>query len=304
MCYNDGQIAEKLRRRRSGLLEKLGVALADPSGGLSFLARGDSSCDTDAQPPVWVDGNSLRKFLACKPEKESLVSYQHAHVLRHKHLLCKHNTGLHPRIARHGKLLPRPVYDVFVEILRDEIESSNPDIKLSDDDNDCIVSPLGNLYCGECVAEYRDDLKHKLKTVKRLKQLNEDLLLASKNRVELDSGSDSDDEELLYCVSSRFITEFRKFVGNTLRALEESLVQPTSSKLPIQQGSASLCEGLDALDLSPFEFHVVKRDAAPITSMPYLGGVDPTVNVHITCMYHCVFLAARNFWISPFLYSL
>ena len=159
MCLNDGKVARRLLRRRVGLMNKLSEKLSSPNGGIAFDRRssvpaGDPPHLAEPKQPVWVDGEVLRRFLSCDKTENSFAVPASGPLLRHKHLLCEHGNGLHPRVARRGKLLPRPLYDVLVSLMLGEQcmingEDHQVAVSLFDEDivNDCIITPEQNMYC-------------------------------------------------------------------------------------------------------------------------------------------------------------
>lgn len=198
---------------------------------------------TEATPKpsnaVWVDGASLRRYLASGTE---LI-----HLTRTP--LCPHHMGLHPRVARKGKLLPMPLYRALIELSQKEQLSEEKEISGVDV---APIIPNKNLRCELCSSGYVRDLKAKKDLVELLVALQDDLnpRVSSSRKI---SGA-------TFFVSRRFITKFREIVGAVVKTIKNF------DKMP---------EGLDGVDLSPFSNASSSHETSPT--------IDAFVNTSILC---------------------
>jgi hypothetical protein len=243
--------------------------------------------------PVWVDGEALRQFLSCDETDRSSIIPSSGPLLKHKHFLCEHQTGLHPRIARRGKLLPRAIYNAYVSLLLEERLRSNGDAlvdteevkQLDDIDvNDCVITPECNMYCKSCADSYRDELRDKKETVYRLVCLSRELdqkksliSLEPSDEDSLEENSEVDESDFL--VSSKFITRFRTRVSNLVKSIMASVLQSQLTTPGI--GNNTLCAGLDTVNLSDFGLDTAATDSRSTSSSK--EELDCFVNSIITC---------------------
>jgi hypothetical protein len=141
LCLDDAKVWHHLNRRRNDILKGVIPSVFAPSG--------------DAGSCVWVDAEELRRFFSCRELYRDCVIGLHALPLQYKRLLCTHPTpGLHPRVARKGKLLPTDVYCAFESLLRTELKSETFV-------SDCTIT-LSNVFCTECSEGYRLELYKKV----------------------------------------------------------------------------------------------------------------------------------------------
>jgi hypothetical protein len=113
--------------------------------------------DSDADDFVWVHADVFRRFVSCKDRMEDdfVQTDQFGTILKHNKFLCSHrNPGIHPFHAREGKLLPRRLYQFYVSTLEAE-QLADQGITLQNTVNDCVVTRTQNLFCQECVDQYR-----------------------------------------------------------------------------------------------------------------------------------------------------
>ena len=273
-----------------------GALSTSPSSGDNNV-RCTSEKRTD-EFPIWVNSDPLRKFLSCGIELDRHL-HGHGPLLRHKHLLCEHD-GLHPRVARRGKLLPRPMYDAYVSLLEGERNllrkqrGSPPgvpdDEANSDQTNDCVITPDTHLFCKECSRSYRSELAHKLEFIKCLKMVFEDL----DTKMEDCSLEYDEDEEPLSCpedgfayaISKQFVTKFRKEVTATLKTLANFVEGATLSFADDGSVKSVISEGLDAVDISVFQFDKSDAIVGPkekAKSTKEEDKLDSRVNTAISC---------------------
>jgi hypothetical protein len=270
MCLADGSRAARLQRRRNLLRQFI---VSEP-------------LQISAEPPVWVEGELLRKFFSCSDGLEAALSGE-LPMLRHKHLLCHHESpGLHPRIARKGKLLPRTVYNHYIHLLaseRAELEDNTARLHFYENDAaDCVITPESGLYCKECSEAYTSELALKLQWVKKLKFLNDELD-PKKDESPFDASTSEEAQfHYTYAVSRRFISKFRAQVGSLLRSVEDAHKKGDNT--------ASVLEGLDGADLSWLErFH---DDSWLANHGDDEKVLDPLVNGNITCKSALLLLAS------------
>jgi hypothetical protein len=246
--------------------------------------------------PVWVDGAPLRAFVCCSKELDQHLS-DSGPLLRHKHLLCNHG-GLHPRTARRGKLLPRPIYDAYVLILQGERALLRQGLGETDADmeemNDCLVTRDSHMHCQECSKTYQDELSKKLCLVKDLKFLYEELDPKADDFFSEYQEGDlpaSPEDEYAYAISKGTITKFRRAVVVMMKTLHNMDDGTTPQENGSQGTRTVVYEGLDALDTSMFEFESAAEDGK---RKPSLSGssiheadkLDEEVNGIITCKFH------------------
>ena len=258
-------------------------------GQLSDVLRKNSNAKSTS-PPVWVNGKVLLPFLSCLDGMDGVL--QQSPLLQHRDLVCSHGKGgLHPRVARSGKLLPRYIYDIIESLLRDEKEqivpSSNEETngdKIGDI-TDLVISPGSSLFCPECVESYRHELAAKERALSLVLSLHEDL----------DGKSNDFDPKALpvgkdvFAVSRNFVTVFMKHAERVMKEASSPQV---------------VCEGIDLLDLSflpAFQSEVKveetslssasdcmiiekeKEEVATETVPPVGEPIDPKVNGKISC---------------------
>lgn len=239
---------------------------------------GNESCSPEADAPVWVEADILRRFFSCnKAELGSIISTS-GPLLKHKHLLCEHEAGLHPRTARRGKFLPRPLYNALVSLMLGERRMLNgEDESTSEFDadtvNDCIITPDQNMYCEICAESYKAELRQKIDSLVRLRQLSQDLdSRANKIEIDEDSSDESDENKTIFLVSSKFATKFRGRVAAIMKTVAATSLQSQAQGKKNGSGKAeTYCGGLDSIDLFDFD---------PSSSSDEL---DRFVNSAITC---------------------
>ena len=283
---------DRLQRRKQEIERLLFTALSCNTSSSTGSSQGSKK--SNSSEPVWVSGNILFQFLSCLDGMDSL--FRSRPMLQNRELLCEHGSGgLHPRVARSGKLLPRKIYDAMVTLLRDEqsyfsdgTEAGKKGKKGLDTDaiNDCVISPCSNLFCIECVQTYREHLAEKERSLALVLKLYD----AFENKINDFDPKTFPEEQEIYAVSKNFITVFKKHADKTMKeALNPKVV----------------CEGIDSLDLSYLPgFSSVessndetaetktnqakeeKEQSAETTEAGVAGGaepLDPSVNGKITC---------------------
>ena len=271
-------------------------------GQLFDVLRKNSKAKSTS-PPVWVNGKVLLPFLSCLDGMD--VVLQQKPLLQNRDLVCSHGKGgLHPRVARSGKLLPRYIYDIIESLLHDEKEqiiasSSNEEAKGTAkrgkqrsgggqqnkivDTTDLAISPDSSLFCPECVESYRLELAAKERALSLVLSLHEDL----------DGKCNDFDPKALpegqniFAVSRNFVTVFKKHAERVMKEASSPQV---------------VCEGIDLLDLSflpTFQSEVkveetslssasdcmiIEKEKVATETVPPVGEpLDPKVNGKISC---------------------
>lgn len=261
---------DRLERRKREIESRLFDALSETNGMDKTSA------------PVWVEGSVLLRFFSCLDGMENM--FKKHPLLHYRKLLCSHgNGGLHPRVAKGGKMLPRNVYDIIVSLLREEqtqfrsengtqdsaASRENPECGISD----CIIAPSSHLFCHECVESYRGELANRERSLSLVLKLYDAL---DGKTVDFETKSLPVGQDI-YAISRHFVTTFKK--------LAERVMKETMSPQVI-------CEGIDLLDLS---FLPAFSSDAPVLVKPEATGeageattgvgesLDPLVNGKITC---------------------
>jgi hypothetical protein len=204
---------------------------------------------------VWVEADFLRRFLSCDNDLDQRLRSS-GPLLRHKSLLCEH-TGLHPRVARRGKLLSKSGYDAYVSLLKGERALMREECETAMEETDIIDSETeitaANMFCSKCSRVYRDQLEKKLNLLQNIKALydaldtlNDDSPLAYEDGEEPDGPA----EDYAYVVSRQSVTKYRKVVAALMKTLSKL---DDGAPLGATSGDPVIFEGLDALDISPFE---------------------------------------------------
>jgi hypothetical protein len=234
LCTDDGIATSRLNKRREAISGTMFPSLA------AFQL-------TNPADLVWVDTLFLQQFVACSDHRLYFDESQNCSILQHRKYLCAHkNPGLHPRIARRGKLLTRQSYDAYIVALNEERLVCNGANSTCDDlpMNDCVIVPVDNLVCPECTLEYRSELSNKLQLAEGILSIYHDL--DQKERkfsviLDPDESLGYDQDGYAYIVSRKFATWFRNKVARFMKH-NASLVSAESAS-----------GGLDLVDFSEFE---------------------------------------------------
>lgn len=227
-------------------------------------------------------------------------------LLQHRDLICSHGQGgLHPRVARSGKLLPRHIYDTVVSLLSDEkhqlaLKSNGEEAKSSakrgkrrsgggrdksDEAADLIIAPDASLFCSECVETYRKELVAKERALSLVLSLHEDF---DGKRNDLDPKSLPQGQDI-FAVSRHFVTVFKKHAERVMKEASSPRV---------------VCEGIDLLDLSflpsfrtrkeakmeenvlpsASDCMIIEKEDSMADAAPHVGeALDPQINGKISC---------------------
>jgi hypothetical protein len=260
MCLEDASAADRLEQRRETFRE----------------AMVPEMFDSNPDDFVWVHADVLRRFVSCKDRLEDEFDHtgQYGTILRHHQFLCSHEKpGIHPFHAREGKLLPKRLYELYVSTLEAE-QLADQGIALHNVVNDCVVTRTQNLYCQECVDQYRSRNARVLDHLKNLKYLWE-ALEPKENDVQLhripDKVGETDEDSFVYAVSRKFITRLRSAFVRLMKKVGSQYT--TGVNIP---------GGVDVLDLSEF---LSGSDSGN-------DGLDPYVNQNLACEHGN--LAMRN----------
>lgn len=257
----------------------------------SFFQNDVVDTSSSNEPCIWVEGSTLRRFFSCTDPMDDLLS-SHKPILRHKELLCKHGSGLHPRVARCGKLLSLGQYKVYLKLLQSERKENlqtinGSEIKTLGTDTVCdlMINRESCLYCSECAHEYKKEIKEKLTSYCRLVILEETLHPDVDNSSVLTQNSD------VFAISRSFATAFRKWAT---KKLKQSL-STKSCKKKLGRAIAPV-DGIDHYDqtyLSPgaIDSEVVKKSNDK-------DALDPYINSKIVCEYRMYLLLLNNIYIS------
>ena len=255
------------------------------SGGSSGLACTDAGAPLQPQSPAITQATSPSQL---------------APLLRHRHLLCKHGVGLHPQVARKGKLLSRDMYDAYVSLLvseREELLREKGVVVVTSDCggfilggekggsdcvNDCVITPDSNLYCRECACTYRAEVECKIRAMELIVELH-DALEGCDNNVNLVSACEreSEDDGHIYAISRSFISGFRKYATRKMKEATVAAGQSSSVKRgkkssdsgdsPGSRQSFSVFdEGIDLLDLD---------DIPSVCTLSFLSNSSEVENV-------------------------
>ena len=268
-CIKDSEAADRLRRRRDGILNDL----FSTDRPLELLY------DNVDPPPVWVPGAFLRRFFSCSDRfEDDLAKDIVGDVIKTGDSLCEHGqVGIHPRSARRGKLLPRVVYETIVASLYEERESLLADqVKVSDERQDgFVVSPSESMFCQECVDEFCLNVRPKLELLEDLLFLFEELDTKSDDAsIEYETGTvfGCEKEKFVYIVARRFCTALKdhiKLIMKNVTAVDAESFPVEEKLLPVFE---SIAEGIEAIDMKDLE----------VTEN---SNVDKYVNSLVTCKF-------------------
>jgi hypothetical protein len=248
LCLNDGKVADRLRRRRLGLASLL-VGCFDPreTGEIALQLEGDQTEN------VWTDGEAFHTFLGGRDSDNmfsSSISPQ----------LCEHEVGLHPRVARTGKVLSLAAFNGYISLQRGEHMFIG---KSTDSPEPAAMKKATTLFvkdvtCEKCCVAYQAEIQAKLDLLTHLKDLNDEL--DPKREIEMDGA------DYVFAISGKFITKFRNRVNELLK------------KLDCQETALN---GLESIDMSEFLVN------ATVTNQSDTACIwDNRVNSAISCKRH------------------
>jgi hypothetical protein len=286
MCLADAQVSERLNRRKAGIRKYM-------LPNAQSLVRSKSA--SAGEIGAWVSTDFLRRYLECRadPELDSLLDSL-SPVLKNSSFLCEHKC-LSPKVARTGKLLPTPLYNSLISLLRgeraslcqefDEVEIEKFEIE------ECKITPTSNLICQECSTTHRDQLVEKLELLRAAKDLNDALDTKTADAaVDFKEGDEpkSDEEMNVYVLSRQTATKFRRCVAAVMKSVSKC---EGGGKLEntLSMNQTSIYEGLGAIDIS-----FLAQNTLPVNGSDKLAATKPSsnsdvldkfFNTNITCKY-------------------
>lgn len=276
MCLDDGKAAGRLERRRERIRTEM-----FPNLLTCQLSNPDDF--------VWVNTAQLLRYVSCDDRMQDLLECRNGRtLLQHHELLCSHEPqGLHPRVARKGKLLPKAAYESYLAGLREEQRAVLGPAAVDENtvSSDCLILPTEHLICVECCRDYESEIAQKLEKVKAIKHLFDLLETKELESFKLDLGMNETwgnaCDRYAYTVSKRFITEFRKQVSGLMKktataAAEAKACEFESSLVSLLAENVN--EGLDGLDLSDFEKRVFGDGPEAVREVAV-----PNSNITCTC---------------------
>ena len=201
----------------------------------------------------WIDGFQLRKFLSCSKYHHHDMDVEVrrlANPIHQSHHMCSHG-GMHPRIARRGKLLTKQMCDALTSILVDECKDNLFHYYFS-------TSPVSTLWCETCAIDYKKEIKQKYDILTALLEIFGKLDSFSNH-----SSADTDTFIGLYLVSAKFLSDMKRYI---MKIIREIIKNPC-----IQE------EGIDKVSFDEIlnSKYVLESGGVPI--------MDPFVNSRITC---------------------
>jgi hypothetical protein len=234
---------------------------------------------------AWVDGDALKKFLACDRSLDDRLRSSEP-IVCPKSLLCPHDR-LHPRVARRGKLLLKPLFDAYVALLEGErkLLCETGPAENESDVVGCVITPSENLLCDPCSGTYANELVTKLEFVRNVKALY--FAVLDENAGFCFSAED----EYVYAVVKTSISKFRTLAEDLMKSVktfDEGGVPAGSS---VKDSVHLTFNGIDDIDISSFP-----NCSAPFgdaeNSKSKTGSDDDELeelNRKITCKYvpHC-----------------
>ena len=262
MHLQNQRVQGRLNRRRSGIVQ---------------LLLPNLSCEVSSNsnaPHVWVQGSTLRRFFSCTDAMDDLLSSGDKPILRHRQLLCQHGKGLHPRVARKGKMLSSTQYQIYSDLLQMEREEAlhgqggdAPSAAVCD----LVIDRETCLRCDECVLEYQNELKKKVETFSVLALLYESL------DPSMDNVFPTSENEQVCALSTSFATNFRKFAVKKLKlaAGTKSCLTSVSHNAPV--------DGIDHFDVSDMSPLASSSEVEVVTKSSDKDEIDPWVNTKIAC---------------------
>ena len=256
----------------------------------SLLMQQDGQRQDDNEPYFWVDGKTLRQFLACDRNLDDKLRSNEP-IICPKSLLCPHGC-LHPRNARRGKLLRKSLYDSYVSLLAGErkLLSVTSEVKESDVIG-CVITSKERMTCDDCSKPYCNELSKKMEVMRNVNELYVDILDettdATKNG-KVDPSTDNTEEEYSFIVARSTITKFKKLVVDSMKSVadfKKGAYLDSSCDAIYSRGSLIL-NGIDDLDISSFPGSPTFVDCAEAQdsgSTCTRDSIDEKFNSKMTC---------------------
>ena len=262
----------------------------DPS---SILLQ-EGQVKEDKEPYFWVDGKTLRQFVACDRSLDDKLSSGEA-IISPMSLLCSHNR-LHPRTARNGKLLRKSVYDAYVSLLSAERKylSATSEIK----ESDVVGHPFtlsGDITCEDCSKSYRKDLGEKLEFLRNIYDVYSDIIDETKDAMtslKNDYAEKAVEENYAFVVARSTITKFKKLVVDLMKSVADfgkGCNLDISSVLSDRKRNF-VFDGIDDLDLSSFLGSQTCATENKSKSSGTNDAIDEKWNSKITCKSRTCFI--------------
>ena len=264
----DNESAERLKKRRENILNEL----FSPNRPLEVLL------DHADPPPVWVPAEFLRRFFSCTDPFETELRHDVVgDVIKAGEALCEHGQrGLHPRIARKGKLLPRVMYETIVGSLCEERAAllSNEGVQNGEERQDgFVVSPSENMFCQECVDEFHLNTRPKLDLLEDFLFLYDELDTKSDDaQTDYEAGTvfKCEGEKCVYLVARKFCSTLRDHIKQIMKKVSQADADSFPSDDKLLPNFECVAEGIEALDM---------KDLAPAN----IPEIDKFVNTAVTC---------------------
>jgi hypothetical protein len=241
----------------------------------------------------WVDGDIFRRFLECTPDLDDHLRSRKALVCPES-LLCSHG-GLHPSIARGGKLLRKDLYNAYVSLLTGERKllcDTGADSNASDVVGR-VIEASTDLFCTKCSTSYQSALSKKLQYVKDVKDLyfaleEERGTAAQYSQLYYNASSEGcPEEQYAYVLSRSSTTSFKKKATALMKSFagfdEGGQIDRSSSS----SSTAPLC-GLDELDIESFFVGSSASSSTQCRELPEsttTNEIEKKFNDNITCKY-------------------
>ena len=254
LCIHDGKVANHLRRRKLGLQSILSASfMSDVTGEIEM--RMITECQDDKEM-VWIDGKALRRFFGDEYGDEhcsdKIVSP-----------ICEHHCGLHPRVARKGKIFPLSIFHRITALQREEsvyMESRNDHSRAATmGDHKTIF--VKDIICKECCISYTAELHLKLALLRQIKELYDEL----DPKRETTTADTCESDESVFAIAGKFITRFRNRVYDLLKDIDCPETE---------------LEGLESIDISDFLPEISIQRARLSDEL------DRRVNSDILCKYY------------------
>eukprot|EP00977_Amphora_coffeiformis_P027969 scaffold34674_cov171-Amphora_coffeaeformis.AAC.10 len=272
-CIKNREAAERLKKRREDILNEL----FRPDRPFEALV------DHMDPPPVWVPGDFLRRFFSCtdpfEVEFETLGCDVVEDLIKSSENLCHHSQkGLHPRVARKGKLLPRVMYETILGSLFEEKAAILPDEMNDDDPHGFVVTPSENIFCQECVDEFHLDIRPKLDLLEDYVFLYEELDTKSEDApIQYEAGTVfvCEEDKYVYLVARKFCSALRDHIKQIMKKVAPA----DAESIPIDENLLpqyeTIAEGLETIEMKDIEVEESSTDKDE--------NVDKQVNNAITC---------------------
>lgn len=241
------------------------------------------------EPYVWVDGKALRQFFACDRSLDDKLRSNEP-IVCPEALFCPHGS-VHPRVARHGKLLRKSIYDAYTALLSGERNYLSQTTEMGESDVvGRVIDSKGKIICEHCSKSYRHELSQRLDFLRNIYDLYLDILDETKDSTKserTDSTEDEPQEKYAYIVTRSTITKFKKLVLNLMKSVAdfEKGGYTDNSSAQLENKRTFILDGIDDLDTSSFPGgQAYLAPVAPTTeSVAMNDGIDVNFNSKITC---------------------